>query len=83
MKRAFTIAAIWDDEAKVFYSESDIEGLHIEADTLEEFESFFRDIAIELIMQNHISEYEVSTKNIRDLVPSIFWQRPDTANCYA
>ena len=37
--RHFFIKAIWDDEAQVFYSESDIKGLHIEAETLAEFEA--------------------------------------------
>jgi hypothetical protein len=32
------ITPIWDHEAQVYYSESNIRGLHIEAETLEEFE---------------------------------------------
>ncbi len=31
MKRTFTVKAIWDNEAQVFYAQSDIEGLYIEA----------------------------------------------------
>ena len=31
MKRTFRVKAVWDVAAKVFYSQSDIEGLHIEA----------------------------------------------------
>lgn len=55
MKRVFTVEAIWDDEAKVFYSESDISGLHIETKTLEEFEEVMNDVAAELIVANHMS----------------------------
>ncbi len=83
MKRTFSIAAIWDEEAKVFYSESDIEGLHIEASTLEDFETFIHEVAIELVMQNHTSDHEVATKPMRDLVPAIIWQRPDTTSSHA
>ena len=36
IKRMFSVTAHWDDEAKVFYSDSDIVGLHIEAETIEE-----------------------------------------------
>ena len=34
MKRKYLVTAIWDEEAQVFYSKSDIHGLHIEAETL-------------------------------------------------
>lgn len=47
------VKAVWDAEAEVFYSESDIEGLHIEAATLDEFEAIMLDAAPELIMVNH------------------------------
>ena len=50
----FFIRALWDDEAKVYVSESDIKGLHIEAATLEEFESVIFEHARELIFDNHI-----------------------------
>ena len=35
MKKTFYVRALWDEEAKRFYSESDIHGLHIETDTVE------------------------------------------------
>ena len=38
-KRTFVVSSIWDAEAKVYYSESEIVGLHIEAATLDEFEA--------------------------------------------
>ena len=36
-KLTFTVKAVWDEDLKIFFSESDIIGLHIEAKTLEEF----------------------------------------------
>ena len=53
MKRTFTVKAIWDNEAQVFYAQSDIEGLHIEAASLDEFEEIMLDTMPELIMVNH------------------------------
>ena len=53
MKRTFTVEAIWDNEAQVFYAQSDIEGLHIETSSLEAFEEVIVDAAPELIMANH------------------------------
>lgn len=44
-KRMFNVTAHWDDEAGVFYSDSDIVGLHIEARTIEEFEAVMMDVA--------------------------------------
>lgn len=49
-RRSFTVDAKWDDEAKVYYSESDIIGLHIEAETLEEFEQVMMQEAPDLIV---------------------------------
>ena len=76
-KRTFTVRAIWDEEAEVFYSESDIEGLHIEADTLDEFESIIMELAVELVVANHIQPDDLANKPLRDVVPAILWQRPD------
>ena len=58
MKRVFTVKALWDDEAQVFYAQSDIEGLHIEAASLDEFEEIMLDAAPELILVNHRSASE-------------------------
>lgn len=55
MKRDYSVTAIWDEEAQVFYSQSDIRGLHIEAETLDEFESLVVDLAPDLIVENHLS----------------------------
>ncbi len=55
MKRTFFVAAHWDSEANVYYSDSDIDGLHIEASSLDEFESLVVELAPELIIENHPS----------------------------
>jgi len=50
--RTFYVKPCWDKEARVFYTESDIEGLHVEAATLEEFRAVVMDAAAELIVAN-------------------------------
>ena len=78
MKRMFFVRAVWDEEAGVFYSESDIFGLHIEAATVDEFESVLNEVAVDLIISNHYSAQDIATKPMKDLVPAILWQRPAT-----
>jgi hypothetical protein len=78
-KRTFRVKAVWDNEAGVYVSESDIIGLHIEAVTVEEFEEVMMDLAPELIVANHISPSEFAEKPYKDLVPAILWQRPEKA----
>ncbi|EAU41815.1 hypothetical protein FP2506_15319 [Fulvimarina pelagi HTCC2506] len=76
MQRSFTVKAVWDDEAKVFVCESDIDGLHIEAETLDAFEDLLYETAVELIVANHVSADDLATKPLKDLIPAIVWQRP-------
>lgn len=76
MKRTFYVRAVWDAEVKKYYTESDILGLAIETKTLEEFEEVMNEVAIELIMSNHMSTEDLISNSIRDLVPTIIWQRP-------
>ena len=76
MKRKYLVTAIWDEEAQVFYSKSDIHGLHIEAGTLDEFESLIVDLAPDLIIENHLSSEDVNTTPLRDLIPSIVLREP-------
>ncbi len=76
MKRMFFVRAVWDQEAEVFYSESDIFGLHIEAPTIDEFEAVLSEVAVDLIISNHYSAQDIATKPMKDLVPAILWQRP-------
>ena len=52
MVQTFKVSAIWDSEAKVFTSQSDIPGLVIEADTFEEFVSLVEDLAPEVLAVN-------------------------------
>ncbi len=52
MARTFYVKAIWDPEAKVWCSESDIPGLVIETTTLAEFESLALQFAAELLAEN-------------------------------
>jgi hypothetical protein len=75
-RRTFTVAAVWDDEAQVYYSESDIVGLHIEAATVDEFEAIMKDVAPGLIVRNHYSKPDLATHTIAELIPAILWQRP-------
>lgn len=77
LKRGYTVKAVWDEEAEVFYSESDIKGLHIEADNLDEFEDILFSVAAELIVTNHIKPDDYAENKLSDLVPAILWQRPD------
>lgn len=75
-KRMFSVTAHWDAAARVFYSESDIVGLHIEAKTVEEFEAVMMDVAPGLVMANHVSKSDLATMAPEDLIPAILWQRP-------
>ena len=73
---SFSVSAIWDEEAQVYYSESDIVGLHLEAATIEEFESEMKRLAPELIMENHFTPSDFKHKSLMELLPSIFFNRP-------
>ncbi len=56
--------AIWDEVAEVFYSKCDIDGLHIEAESIEEFCDSMLDLAPELIMANHVSSHDLVSRPI-------------------
>ncbi|MEO9685693.1 MAG: DUF1902 domain-containing protein [Tateyamaria sp.] len=79
----FYIKALWDEESGVFYSESDIMGLHIEAETVEEFQAIMKDLAPAMIMENHVSKKDFSKKSILDMIPSIFFTPPSLGNAAA
>ncbi len=49
---AFTVTALWDEEAKVFYSDSDIPGLCVEAASFDVFVEVVEDLAPEVIAAN-------------------------------
>ena len=82
-RRNFTVCAKWDDDAGVFYSESDIIGLHIEAETIEEFEEIMRREAPELVVANHMSKPELARERFSDLIPTIFLRAFDTGRAVA
>jgi len=70
----FYVRAIWDADSGVFYSESDIVGLHIEAATIEEFEACMAEIAPQMVMENHITKADLTQRSLVDLIPSIFFR---------
>jgi len=52
MSQSFYVKAVWDPEAEVWCSESNIQGLVLETATLAEFESLARHFAPELLAEN-------------------------------
>lgn len=77
-RKVFKVTAVWDEDAKVYYSQSDIDGLHIEAETLEEFEDLLLELGPELALANHLVP-DNSDRPLSELVPAIVWQRPTAA----
>ncbi|MDZ7823459.1 MAG: DUF1902 domain-containing protein [Ahrensia sp.] len=77
MSRTYTVKALWDAEAKVWFSDSDIEGLHIEADTIEEFEEILADVGGDLVAANHTTDADLQKFSARDLIPAILFIRPE------
>ena len=76
-QRNFEVEAVWDDEASVWYSKSDISGLHVEADTLQDFQARVRAFAAELIVTNHYTDSEIDRSDLAALIPAIFWKTSD------
>ncbi len=52
MKQKFRVTAIWDPEAEVFTSSSNIPGLTVEVETFEEFDSLVEVLAPEMLEAN-------------------------------
>ena len=52
MQKSFRVTAVWDPEAKVFTSTSDIPGLVVEAETFEEFVSLVEALAPDVLETN-------------------------------
>ena len=77
MRRTFFVRAIWDDEAQVYVSESDIKGLHIETKTLDEFKEVLDDVAVELILANHVDRKALTLENLADLIPILICDLSD------
>ncbi len=78
-QRTFEVRAVWDEDAKVWIAESNITGLHIEAETLPEFEALVGEYAAELIVSNHLSDHEIASTPIKDLIPAILMREPKAA----
>ena len=76
MKRTFTVQACWDEDAEIWYAKSDIIGLHIETQSLEEFEELLTKLAPDLIIANHLLPEDLTKCSIAELIPSILWQKP-------
>jgi hypothetical protein len=76
MQKHYYVRAVWDDEAKTYYTESDIWGLHIETSSLDEFEDLVVELGPQMIMANHLTAEEAAKTPLVDLVPTIVFQRP-------
>jgi Domain of unknown function (DUF1902) len=76
MKRTFYVKALWDDEAKVWYSETDIEGLFIETGSLQEFEDIMPELARDMIIANHNSLPGFDSLAPEDLFAMVTWMPP-------
>jgi len=79
----FYVKALWDDEAEVFYSESDIVGLHIEAATIDEFVSTMEELAPQMVVENHVTKQDFAKKSPLEMVSSIIFQRPSHGSAAA
>ncbi len=77
MKRTFYVKALWDDEAKIWTSETDIQGLFINAKDLIEFEEVVNEFAGELVLENHWKNEGIPPEVAGNTVPIILWQKPD------
>ena len=76
---AFEVTAIWDGETDVWVSQTNIRGLVIEADTLEEFESLVFALAPDMIRDNHLSPAGLADKPASEVIPTVIWRRPAEA----
>ena len=52
MNETYSIRAIWDAEAKVYYSETNVPGLVVEAGSLVEFVSIAEELLPEILEAN-------------------------------
>jgi hypothetical protein len=67
-QRTFYVRSVWDSEAGVYYAQSDIKGLHIEARSLDEFEVLMHEFVPDLIVANHIEPKDFANVPLRDLI---------------
>lgn len=52
MNKTYHVKAVWDAEAEVYYAETDIPGLHVEAATMAEFFKAVEELAPQMIVAN-------------------------------
>ena len=70
----FYVRACWDAEAAVFYSETDIPGLTVEAPTLASFQQLILDLAPEMLAENaglHGEEVHIRFSAEQDLALAV------------
>lgn len=79
----FYVKAVWDAEAGVWVSESDIIGLHVEAETLEEFEAAAAEFGPQLIVENHITKRDLAQRSLSELIPWIKFRTPQSGDAAA
>ena len=79
----FYVKALWDDEAGVFYSESDIVGLHIEAATIEDVVATMEELAPQMVVENHVSKQDIAKKSLLEMISSIIFQPPNHGSAVA
>jgi Domain of unknown function (DUF1902) len=79
----FFVRAVWDADASVWVSESDIIGLHVEAATLEEFEAAAAELGPQLIVENHITKHDLTQRSLSELIPWIKFRAPQTGGAAA
>ena len=70
----FHITAVWYEDSGVFCSDSNIVGLHIEAETIEEFRAAAIDLGPEMILANHVTNDDLLTEPLKNLIP-VIWGR--------
>lgn len=72
----FYIRPRWDDEAKIYYSDSNIIGLHLEAPSIDELFAIADEVAIDLVLANHISQDDIFAKlSYGKWCPKIGWHK--------
>ena len=72
--QSFYVKACWDAEAGVFYSDTDIPGLTVEAATLGEFQQLILDLAPEMLAENaglHGADVRIRFSAERDLALAV------------
>jgi hypothetical protein len=77
VRKVFTVNAVWDADAGIYFSESDISGLHIEAESLEEFEKEMFEVAADLIVNNHMRDEDIYSPPSKDMIPAIVYRAID------